>query len=71
MCAHLAPERIPRELLEALADNNRPGVDARGVDDAIRLLLGYAVLSGGEDRTFNMHRLIGWLTRTRRRCWRP
>ena len=65
VCAQLAPERIPRELLEALADSGRPGVDARAVDDAIRLLLGYGLVSAGEDRTFSMHRLIGRLTRTR------
>ena len=64
VCAHVAPERIPRELLEALAHSGRPGVDARAVDDAIRLLLGYALLAAGGDRTFNMHRLIGRLTRS-------
>jgi hypothetical protein len=63
-CAHLAPERIPRELLAALAGGERPGIDARAVDDAIRLLLGYALLSAGEDGTVSMHRLIGRLART-------
>jgi len=46
VCAHLAPERIPRELLGAYSDvSDDPQVTARAVDDAIELLLGYALLT--------------------------
>ena len=59
VCAHLAPERIPRELLDGYAGVNDDGaVTARMVDDAIELLLGYALLTATADSTLAMHRLV-------------
>jgi tetratricopeptide (TPR) repeat protein len=64
VCAHLAPERIPRELLEAWTTIG-PGADvtAGAVDDAIELLLRYALLTASADDTFTMHRLIQQVSR--------
>jgi tetratricopeptide (TPR) repeat protein len=59
VCAHVAPERIPRELLDAYSDvSGDPQVTAWAVDDAVELLLGYALLSATGDSTFAMHRLV-------------
>jgi tetratricopeptide (TPR) repeat protein len=59
VCAHLAPERIPRELLDALADvSDDPAVTAAAVDDAVELLLAYALLTAPADDTLAMHRLV-------------
>jgi tetratricopeptide (TPR) repeat protein len=60
VCAHLAPERIPRELLDAYSDigDDTPPVSARAVDDAIELLLAYALLTVTADGTLGMHRLV-------------
>lgn len=64
VCAHVAAERIPRELLDTLADHSTtPGVAGQDVDDAITVLLGYALLSPSAEDTFGMHRLIAQLTR--------
>jgi len=62
-CAHMAPERIPRELLEAVGDPDVDDDGGRGVDDAIELLLRYALLTATAEQTFAMHRLIGQLAR--------
>jgi tetratricopeptide (TPR) repeat protein len=65
VCSHLAPERIPRELLEAVVEHSEvAGVDqqAQTADDAIELLLRYALLTAAAEQTFDMHRLIGQLT---------
>ena len=59
ICAHLAPERIPRELLDAHAGaSDEPPVTARAVDEAVELLLRYALLSATADSTLGMHRLV-------------
>jgi DNA-binding SARP family transcriptional activator len=64
VCGHLAPERIPRELLEAALDYNViSDVSSQAADDAIELLLAYALLTPTGEQTFAMHRLIGQLTR--------
>ena len=64
LCACLAPERIPRELLDAYGQTAGTDiVDERMVGAAIELLLDYALLSAAADRTLGMHRLVGQLTR--------
>jgi tetratricopeptide (TPR) repeat protein len=64
VCACLAPERIPRELLDGWAENaDAPGVTAAMVGEAIELLLGYALLTATADQTLGLHRLIGQLAR--------
>ncbi len=51
LCAFLAPERIPRELFE--------DASSRGAtDEAIELLLGFALLLAAGESTVNMHELI-------------
>lgn len=65
VCAHVAPERIPRELLEVAVGEGDGGDDGRRADDAIGSLLGYALLSATGDQTFGLHRLIAQLTRER------
>jgi hypothetical protein len=65
VCAHLAPDRIPRELLDASSDlDDDAPVSAQGVDDAIELLLAYALLSATADGTLGMHRLVQDQART-------
>jgi tetratricopeptide (TPR) repeat protein len=64
VCAHLAPERIPRELLEAYADDSGdPAVTPQAVDDAIELVLRYALLTATADSTLAMHRLVQGVAR--------
>jgi hypothetical protein len=64
--AYLAPERIPRELLEAAVEHGAiPDISQQAADDAIELLLAYALLTPATEQTFDMHRLIGQLTRDR------
>jgi len=64
VCAFLGPEGIPRELLEAFADDSAPpGISAEDVDDAIAVLLGYALLTRSVEGSFAMHRLVGQLAR--------
>lgn len=59
VCAHLAPERIPRELLDALAEVSEDStVTAGSVDEAIELLLRYGLLSATAHSTVAMHRLV-------------
>jgi Tfp pilus assembly protein PilF len=66
VCAHLAPERIPRELLAVTVEHNMTAeVGQQATDDAIELLLRYALLMSSSEQTFGMHRLIGQLTRDR------
>ena len=66
VCAFLGAERIPRELLQALADHSSiAGVSGQAVDEAIAALLGYALLTPALQDTLAMHRLIGQLTRER------
>ncbi|HEV3047946.1 MAG TPA: FxSxx-COOH system tetratricopeptide repeat protein [Solirubrobacteraceae bacterium] len=64
LCAYLAPERIPRELLDqALAPN---GQDAAGAaDDAIEQLLAFSMLTPAPDDTLDMHRLVQQVIRAR------
>jgi hypothetical protein len=51
VCAHLAPERIPRELLEAAVEHSEaPDVTPLAADDAIELLLAYALLTPSPSR---------------------
>jgi hypothetical protein len=55
----LAPDRIPRELLDAYSDvGDDPEVTPQVVDDAVELLLGYALLTATPDSTVGMHRLV-------------
>ena len=61
VCAWLAPERIPRELLEVWA--RWRAVAPREVDEAIELLLTYAVLTPTADDAFGMHRLVQHVAR--------
>ena len=65
VCAHLAAERIPRELLGAISDlgGDDAPVAARAVDDAIELLLSYALLTATADSTLGMHRLVADVAR--------
>jgi hypothetical protein len=64
VCGHLAPERIPRELLEAAVEHSQNAdVSQQAADDAIALLLRYAPLTPAAEQTFDMHRLIAALTR--------
>ncbi len=65
VCSQLAPERIPRELLEAAARPDDRDVSEQAVDEAIGALLRYALLMPTGGQTFDMHRLIGQLTRDR------
>jgi tetratricopeptide (TPR) repeat protein len=61
VCAHLAAERIPRELLDAIGDvgeDPKVTVTAQAVDNAVELLLGYALLTATTDSTLGMHRLV-------------
>ncbi len=59
VCAHLAPERIPRELLNAYASvSDEPAVSPRTVDEAVELLLGYALITATAENTLGMHRLV-------------
>ena len=62
MSAYLAPERIPRELLDAWSDTS--DVSRGVVDSAIALLLSYALLTEAEDNTLGMHRLVQHVVRT-------
>ena len=63
MRAH-APEPIPRELLDAFATiNEDASVTAPKVDDAVELLLSYAVVTASARATLTMHRLVGHLAR--------
>jgi tetratricopeptide (TPR) repeat protein len=64
-CAHLGADRIPREVLDAYSDlDDDPAVTARVVDDAVELLLSYALLTGSADDTLAMHRLVQDVART-------
>jgi tetratricopeptide (TPR) repeat protein len=64
VCAHLAPERIPRELLQTAGETTgTPQTTAMQIDAALTLLLAYAVLTRSDEQTFVMHRLIAQLTR--------
>jgi hypothetical protein len=56
-CAHLAPEYIPRGVLDAYT-SQRQSVNVVDVDDAIEILLGYAVLTRSAGGALNMHRLV-------------
>jgi len=63
----VAPDRIPRELLEAVirdTDGEAGAAVLDSVDEAIGLLLGYALLTVSGEQTFAMHRLVGRLART-------
>ena len=64
VCAHLAAERIPRELLDAWPAVTGPATGPAGaVDDAIELLLRYALLTVDSDATVAMHRLVQQVAR--------
>jgi tetratricopeptide (TPR) repeat protein len=69
LCAYMAPERIPRELL---LEHGRSvlGVPAnddgeRSLDDALAALLGYALVTPTEDNALDMHRLVQQIVRER------
>jgi len=64
VCAQLAPEQIPRDVLHAAGGHTTPTITAgRDLDDAIGLLLAYALLTPGSQDTLAMHRLVAQLTR--------
>ena len=63
ICAYLAPERIPRELLEASAVASNISLNRGEFDGAIERLLAYALLAASDEETFSMHSLVGQLTR--------
>ena len=66
VCAHLAPEPIPRDLLDAWASTpDRAETTAAGVREAIELLLSYALLTSANGMTVTMHRLTAELARDR------
>jgi len=66
VCASMGGDRIPRELLETFARHSAlAGINGQDVDDAIAMLLGYALLTPSVQDTFGMHRLIAQLTRQR------
>jgi hypothetical protein len=59
VCAHLAPARIPRELLDVWPSvSEDPLVTPNGVDDAIELLLGYSLLISGTQSTVGMPHVL-------------
>ena len=59
VCAHLASDAIPRELLDAWADvSEDSAVTASSVDKAVELLLRYGLLTATAESTVAMHRLI-------------
>jgi tetratricopeptide (TPR) repeat protein len=62
ICAYLAPERIPRELLDRVVsgtgEGGKPGSTPGTADDAIEQLLGYSLLIPVADETLDMHRLV-------------
>jgi tetratricopeptide (TPR) repeat protein len=61
VCAYLAPERIPRELLAAV----RPEASSESVDDMVQSLLNYALLTAAGEETLDMHRLVQQVARER------
>jgi tetratricopeptide (TPR) repeat protein len=65
VCTCYAPDRIPRELLAAYVTTpaTLEGDAQRTVDEAIEILLGYALLSAAAELTLGMHRLVAWQTR--------
>ncbi len=68
LCAVLAPERIPRELLTDLAvriDDAEAAPSSDAIDDAIEQLLNYALVSPAEDESVDMHRLVQQVVRDR------
>ncbi len=68
-CAYLGPERIPRELLskQTIVEPNTPaGLSTETLaDDAIQVLLNYALLTPAADDTLDMHRLVQRVIRER------
>jgi len=64
VCAQLAPEQIPRDLLAAAGAHTRPAIgDAEQFDTAIALLLAYALLTPAAEDALGVHRLTGRQTR--------
>jgi tetratricopeptide (TPR) repeat protein len=66
ICAYLAPERIPRELLEFAATEyygGQPNDEDNDADSAIAMLLSYGLLTVADDDTLDIHRLIQRVTR--------
>ena len=71
LCAFLAPDEIPRPLLQHHVEQRcEPDQDSqRLVDDAIAELLSYALISDAGDDRINVHRLVQLVAR--RRCDAP
>jgi tetratricopeptide (TPR) repeat protein len=66
VCAHLAPERIPRELLAIYVDPTEPSkTSSESADKMIQTLLSYALLTAGDEETLDMHRLVQQVARER------
>jgi tetratricopeptide (TPR) repeat protein len=67
MCAYLAPERIPRELLDqAVTSDSSDPLQTQGAgDDAIGLLLSYSLLTPAKDELLDMHRLVQQVIRSK------
>ena len=61
VCAYLAPERIPRELLTAA----QPESSSESLDEMIQTLLNYALLTAAGEETLDMHRLVQQVARER------
>ncbi len=67
LCAYLAPERIPREILTP-SDTHDLSDDAHSaqlVEGSIEVLLSYALLTPANDETLDMHRLVQHVVRER------
>jgi tetratricopeptide (TPR) repeat protein len=62
ICAYLAPERIPRELLDhalsGASESGTPSGTPGAADEAIELLLSYSLLTPVADEMLDMHRLV-------------
>jgi tetratricopeptide (TPR) repeat protein len=66
VCSYLAPERIPRELLEMRVDAAESAeTTPESVDEMNQALLKYALLTSAGEETLDMHRLVQQVARER------